>query len=132
MFPLKCHANSHEQSFKLYNYLELLNTMVKSWLEKMASGRPYFWRQAPSFILGKTQKWFSDVWRESNYTLIALLWIIIRQIALRVTTRTTLLIDSIRQVFEIPWRLYQISEYYLLIVLIFMSLFYFFNKIIFY
>ncbi|KAL1130046.1 hypothetical protein AAG570_012989 [Ranatra chinensis] len=43
-------------------YVELLNTVVKPWIRRLANGRPYVWQQdsAPCHISGKMQKWLSE------------------------------------------------------------------------
>ena len=43
-------------------YVEVLNTVVKPWLEGVASGRPFVWQQdsASCHTAGKTQKWLSE------------------------------------------------------------------------
>ena len=43
-------------------YVELLNTVVKPWITRVANGRPYVWQQdsAPCHTSGKSQKWLSE------------------------------------------------------------------------
>lgn len=43
-------------------YMELLNTVVKPWITRIANGGPYVWQQdsAPCHTSGKSQKWLSE------------------------------------------------------------------------
>ncbi|KAL1110394.1 hypothetical protein AAG570_007925 [Ranatra chinensis] len=43
-------------------YVELLNTVVKPWIRRVADGRLYVWQQdsAPCHTSGKSQKWLSE------------------------------------------------------------------------
>ena len=49
-------------------YMELLNTVVKPWITRVANGRPYVWQQdsAPCHTSGKNKKWLSA--NVYNYT----------------------------------------------------------------
>ncbi|KAL1116638.1 hypothetical protein AAG570_005110 [Ranatra chinensis] len=44
------------------DYVELVNTVVKPWIRRVANGRPYVWQQdsAPCHTSGKSQKWLSE------------------------------------------------------------------------
>ncbi|KFM77814.1 Transposable element Tcb2 transposase, partial [Stegodyphus mimosarum] len=60
-------ANLQEQVLKnpgigSGGYVELLNTVVKPWITRVAKGRPYVWEQnsAPCHTSGKSQKWLSE------------------------------------------------------------------------
>ena len=43
--------------------MELLNTVVKPWITRLANDRPYVWQQdlAPCHTSGKSQKWLSEI-----------------------------------------------------------------------
>ena len=43
-------------------YVELLNTVVKPWITRVANGRPYVWQQdsAPCHTSGKSEKWLTE------------------------------------------------------------------------
>ena len=44
-------------------YMDMLITVVKPWITRVANGRPYVWQQdsAPCHISGKSKKWLSAI-----------------------------------------------------------------------
>lgn len=96
-------------------YVELLNTVVKPWITRVANGRPYVWQQdsAPCHTSGKSKKWLSEnfydftspnVWPPNSPDLNPMdyfVWGAVEKDTNRTSSNTKAqLMDKIKTVFE--------------------------------
>ena len=100
---------------KCWRTLELITTVVKPWILRVANNRPYVWQQdsAPCHTSGKSQKWLSanfydytspNVWPPNSPNLNPMdynVWgAVEKDTKLRSSTIKAQLIDRIKAVFE--------------------------------
>ena len=60
VFNVPClHTSPHVIRFTSGGHVELLSTVVERWVERVAAGRSYVWKQdsAPRHTSGKSQTW---------------------------------------------------------------------------